>query len=624
MSELSFAKLCKISKALSIISLIGLSCSLAADDKPYSPYVDIEYPQVPLWGDTHLHTSLSADAVAFGTMSTAEEAYRLAKGEQVTNSKGLPIKLSRPLDFLVVADHAEAYGLIMEVIKGNEALLKDERVARWREMILSGQGGRAGKEMIQAQSTGNLPDVIRHSDAIVKGVWEKHIKTAEKHNIPGQFTAFLGFEWTSLVQGNNLHRVVVFKDGKDKAGQFIPLNSNVSGMDPQGLWDWMANYESTTDGDVLAIPHNGNLSNGMMFAMSQFDGSEMTEEYAAKRFQWEPIVEVTQIKGDSESHPFLSPNDEYADFYTWDAGNLSGSQAKEKEMLKGEYAREALKNGLVLEQRLGVNPFKFGMIGATDSHTGVPSAEEDNYYGKSAPFLPSKKRWIRTRLGGNLQSGWEYNASGLAAVWAKENTREAIFDAMLRKEVYATTGPRMTVRLFAGWDFTNDDLKQRDIAGIGYKKGVPMGGDINAAPKDKKPSFLISAAMDPKGATLDRVQVVKGWVDNEGQTHEKVFNVAWAGDRQLEDSGQLPSVGNTVDVATASWTNDIGAPELKTVWQDPSFDPDQQAFYYLRVLEIPTPRWTAYDAYRLGFDLPKEVPVTLQERAYSSPIWYTP
>jgi hypothetical protein len=399
---------------------------------------------------------------------------------------------------------------------------------------------------------------------------------------------------------------------------------------PVDLWNWMAGYEAKTGGRVLAIAHNGNLSNGLMFPTVEAFGRKLDRQYVETRARRERLYEVTQTKGTGEAHPLLSPNDEFAAFELWDKGNLDGSVVKTPGMLPAEYAREALKNGLVLEQKLGTNPYKFGMIGSSDAHNGLSAMDEDNFFGKTAPQEPSPERLTKTFIA-DLRSGvkimdWEVGASGYAAVWATENTRAAIFDAMERRETYATTGPRMVVRFFGGWDFTAADAGGRMPAAVGYSKGVPMGGDLNQAPAGRSPSFLVAALKDPYGANLDRIQVVKGWVDGKGGVNEKVYDVVWgdADRRKPGADGKLPPVGNTVDVAGATWTNTIGDPELITVWQDPDFDARQRAFYYVRVLEIPTPRWTAYDAKRFGVKPLPGTTLTLQERAYTAPIWYTP
>jgi hypothetical protein len=397
--------------------------------------------------------------------------------------------------------------------------------------------------------------------------------------------------------------------------------------DPLDLYEWLENYESSTGGTALALAHNGNLSNGIMFPVdAQYTGRKLDQQYVESRARWEPMYEITQIKGDGEAHPLLSPDDAFADYETWDLGNLDLSAVKTDDMLQYEYAREALKNGLLLEKRLGTNPYKFGLIGSTDSHTGLSTAEEENFFGKATNAEPSPKRMqhpFMSNENGSVE-GYMLVSSGYTAVWAQENTREEIWDAMQRKEVYGTTGPRILVRFFGGWDYTAQDLNSRQPAFRGYEKGVPMGGDLRARETDGPPTFMVYALRDVIGANLDRVQIVKGWLDADGKTHEKVYDVAWSTGRELDANGVLPPVGNTVDIAAANWSNTIGASELGTVWTDPDFDPAQGAFYYARVLEIPTPRWVVYDAFRYGIKIPEGAETTHQERAYTSPIWYTP
>jgi hypothetical protein len=598
--------------------------------RPYSPWAGRSFPTRPLFGDTHLHTSFSMDAGAFGARLGPRDAYRFAKGEEVTASSGQLAKLSRPLDFLVVTDHSDNMGFFPDLLAGKPELLADPLGRRWYDMMQSGKGADAAIEIITAFGSGKFKGPILYtpdSDAY-RSAWQETIDAAEEANDPGRFTAFIGYEWTSNTGGNNLHRNVIFRDNADLARQVVPYTTLPPGSDnPRDLWKWMAAYEDKTGGDVLAIAHNGNLSNGRMFPMIEPGTNKpIDREYAETRNKWERLYEATQIKGDGETHPFLSPNDEFANFERWDKGNLDLTVAKKPEMLEFEYARSALKNGLKLEQKLGVNPYKFGMVGSTDAHTGLTAVEEDNFFGKTASSEPSAERTSHPfiKRGDLVIMGWETTASGYAAVWATENTRAAIFDAMARRETYATTGSRMLVRLFGGFDFVAADANTRSPAIAGYTKGVPMGGDLGPAPDGKAPTFLVAALKDPIGANLDRYQVVKGWLDSAGEVHEQVYDAAWSGDRKPGADGKLPPVGNTVDVANATWTNTIGAPELVAVWTDPEFDPAQRAFYYGRVLEIPTPRWTAYDAKYFGITLPPEVPMMLQERAYTSPIWYSP
>jgi hypothetical protein len=593
----------------------------------YSPYSGRRFPTQVFWGDTHLHTSNSLDARAFGATLGPEEAYRFARGEEVMSSHGMRLKLSRPLDWLVIADHSDGMGAMNEIVAGNPQLLRDLTVKDWSERVNAGgeTALMATMDVITSFTSGQIPKVLLE-DKFAQSIWDRYLKTAEAFNEPGRFTAMIGYEWTSTEGGNNLHRNVLYRDGADLARRMLPYTTTES-FNPEDLWTWMDRFEAQTGGDVLALAHNGNLSNGIMFPVetNPETGRPLTGAYAETRAKWEPLYEATQIKGDSEAHPFLSPNDEFADYETWDKANL-GPVLKEDRMLQYEYAREALKNGLKLEATLGTNPYKFGMVGSTDSHTGLATAEEENFFGKHSGVEPSAERWehVVGDLGALKIIGWEMTASGYAGVWATENTREALFDAMERKEVYGTTGPRMIVRLFGGWDFAAEDARTRLPAEVGYTKGVPMGGDLAPRPDGKAPSFLVAAAKDPYSGNLDRIQIVKGWLDGTGQTHEKVFDVVWSGDRAPDANGLLPPVGDTVDVASATWTNTIGAPELITVWADPEFDPAQKAFYYARVIEIPTPRWTTYDAKRFAVQMSADVPMKTQERAYTSPIWYTP
>lgn len=596
------------------------------DKAGYSPYAGRNFSTNVYFGDTHLHTSLSGDAFGFGNKINDVDALRFARGDEIMSAGGLQVKLSRPLDFLVVADHAEAYGALIAVYAGYPEVMSSAKSKRWNAMM--NEGGKASfravMEMIQSLSDKSVPLELVDKK-FFRSVWEKHTAVADQYNEPGTFTSFQGYEWTSHPGGNNLHRVVIFRDKADKVNQILPFSA-MDSENPEDLWKWMEAYEEKTGGSILAIPHNGNLSSGTMFDVETFKGKRLSKAYAESRMRWEPLYEVTQIKGDAETHPFLSTDDEFADYETWDKGNLDLSVMKKDSMLVGEYARSGLKRGLKLEQKLGANPFKFGMIGSTDSHTSLATAAEENFFGKHSGKEPTAHRWNHPifDFNGVKIMGWQQAASGYAAVWAKENTREALFDAMQRKETYATTGSRMTVRFFGGWDFVANDAASRLPADVGYRKGVPMGGDLRQAPKGKAPSFLVAAVKDPQNGNLDRIQIVKGWLDAKGKTQEKVYDVVWSGDRKPGKDGKLPSVGNTVDVKNATWTNSIGTPELITVWADPDFNPKQSAFYYSRVIEIPTPRWTAYDAKRFNVEMDSKVPMSTQERAYTSPIWYTP
>jgi len=599
----------------------------------YSPYAGRNFPTAVFWGDTHVHTGMSMDAGAFGARLLPDDAHRFARGEELTSSTGLQVKLSRPLDFLVVADHSDNMGFFPNLVDGNPDYLADPTGKRWYGMIQEGgqTAVEVAVEVIQGLTQGTFPEALQSlpGTPAYRDAWQVAIDAAEEYNEPGVYTAFHGYEWTSTEGGINLHRVVIMRDDGNQAEMVLPATTvpPLGSPDPRYLWEWMQDYEDKTGGDILAIAHNGNMSNGAMFQLNEhFTGEAMDREYFEVRARWEPLYEITQIKGDGEAHPFLSPNDEFADYETWDQGNLDLSEFKTDDMLQYEYGREALKVGLQVEEEFGVNPYKFGFVGATDTHTGLATAQEDNFFGKHSGAEPNADRVNHpmAKVGDAEYTGWGMVASGLQGVWARENTREALFDAMERKETYATTGSRMMVRFFGGWEFTEDDADRRLPGDIGYLKGVPMGSDMPVRPSGADaPTFLVAALKDAYSGNLDRIQIVKGWLE-DGERMEQVYDVVWSGDRQPGSDGRLPLVGNTVDVPNATWTNSIGASELIGTWEDPDFDPNQRAVYYARVIEIPTPRWTAYEAARYGITLAPEIPTVHQERAYTSPIWYTP
>ncbi len=649
--RLMIEKLCKSFLAVVAITALTLPGVALAQDigspdpevikglypgKTYSPYAQRSFPSRVYWGETHLHTGVSLDAGLFGNILGHEDAYRFARGEEIKSSTGLPVKLARPLDWIVITDHSDMMGIAFDIQKGTPNILAVPKGKEWHEGFKKGgeAAGKAAFDLITHFAQMKIPEKLLEDyspgSKIYNGVWEDITKTADRFNDPGRFTALIGFEWTSVPKGNNLHRNVILRDDGGRARQVIPLTTMppLGSQDPLDLYKWLADYENKTGGQALALAHNGNLSNGWMFPMVEtYAGGKVDKNYVELRAMWEPLYEVTQIKGDGETHPYLSSTDEFADYETWDKGNLDLTVLKKPDMLNGEYAREALKNGLVLEKKLGTNPYKFGMVGATDSHTGLATAEEENFFGKSTSVEPSATRithpFIKSKLG--AIEGYEIVASGYQGVWANENTREAIFDAMERKETYATTGPRIPVRFFGGWEFTDDDLRSRAPAFHGYEKGVPMGGDLTKAPEGKAPTFMAYALRDPIGANLDRIQIIKGWLDKDGKTHERIYDVAVSDGRKIGPDGRCKTpVGNTVDLEAANWTNTIGASELAAVWTDPDFDPNEKAFYYARVIEIPTPRWVLYDKVRLGAEVPKGTKLIHQERAYTSPIWYTP
>jgi len=599
------------------------------------------------WGDTHLHTSYSPDAFLLrNATADPDTSYRWARGLPVVHPYNRArIQIGTPLDFLVVSDHAEFMGVIPALLQGNPLVADTETGKRYRKMFDEGRQVEVFTELIAQVNKIVPPDPDLYNDKINSEVWNSIMDAADRHNEPGVFTAFMGWEWSSTPNGNNLHRVVFMKEGKEKGSQFIPYNSLDSDK-PEDLWKWLESTSTATGANFIAIPHNSNISGGLMFSLTDSYGALITPDYAEARMKWEPLLEVTQIKGDSETHPDLSPQDEFADYETYEHliaaegaettsmfsdGFLASLNEGDREYVvmnqdilekRSNYARSGLIRGLVIQDRIGANPYKFGMIGSTDSHSGMASAEEDNFWGKMALDSTPETKSEEVIPG---TYGWDMGAAGLVAVWANENTRAELFDAMQRKEAYATTGPRIRLRFFGGWDYSPADLAHKDFAMRAYDKGVPMGGDLAERGKNEAPTFLVSALKDPVDANLDRIQIVKGWLDDEGMPQEKVYDVAWSDARSIAGDGKLEPVGNTVDPSTGNYTNSIGDPELSAVWIDPDFDADQAAMYYVRVIQIPTPRHTLLDAIALGINVSETgQPATIQERAYSSPIWYTP
>ena len=654
----------KIIKNLSAFIMVAgvFTCLAACEQKPAqdkrqtsaeTPHITNAYPQEVYWGDLHVHSRFSMDSFSFGNETLSpDDAFRFAKGEAIKAHNGEMAQLKKPLDFLLVSDHAEYLGVVASIVDRKNGIENTSLGKRWKAWLDSdnlpailnewvGMIDNAGTGFAHADADADndaednaedngvsLTTSVNDypSPAFFNSVWREMTAIAERHNAPGRFTAFTGYEWTSMVEGDNLHRVVLFRDGPEVTKNLVPTSS-IDSTDPEYLWARLAEYEQETGGQVMAIPHNGNVSEGRQFSDTRNSGAAFDQAYARTRIRWEPIVEITQVKGDSETHPVVSPEDEFADYESWDETDINSNPYPADQLEKiftGSYARPTLKAGLQHEAELGVNPFKFGMIGSTDSHTVMATADDDNFFGKFVDSEPSPER-LTNKMGGLLWNNRLLSASGYAAVWAEENTREALFDALKRKEVYASTGPRIVLRFFGGWDFETDDLNAADMAATGYAKGVSMGGDLSPNTAAGAPRFMITAAKDPDSANLDRLQVVKGWLQADGSVAEKVYDVRWSGEREIDPAtGKLPPVGNTVNIEQASYTNDIGSEALSAVWTDPAFDPTQRAFYYVRVLEIPTPRWTTYDAKRFGLALPDDVPATHQERAYSSPIWYTP
>jgi len=585
----------------------------------YSPYPQQHFPNKVYFGETHLHTSYSTDAGMIGNTLGPEDAFRIARGEPFVSSMGVPGQLSRPFDFVVVSDHSENLGLAPAVAASDPDLLAVPWGKELHDKVKAGKPMEAFDMFVEQIFKGEDPLV---GSELPRTYWHLETAAAEKYNEPGLFTALIGYEWSSAPGGANLHRNVIFRDGKDKADTIIPFSSYDS-VDPEDLWEFMDTYEKNTGGKMLAIAHNGNLSDGLMFDDVTLTTKEpLDRDYAERRMRWEPIYEVTQIKGDGETLPALSPSDEFADYYTWEPASFS-EKTTTPEMLPNEYA---------FEEEIGANPFKFGMIGSTDAHTSIPSTEEDSFFGKISAAEPSGsplryEELVNGRLSPDPETKtrlYESMAGGLTAIWSRENTREALWDAMARKEVYATTGTRLRVRVFGGWDLAAADMERSNFAEHGYDHGVPMGGDLAHAPDGKAPTMLVRVLRDPDGANLDRIQIIKGWLDKDGNTNERIYDVACADDRGVKDRRCESPVGNTVNVAEASYSNSIGDPFMAAAWTDPDFDAGQRAFYYVRVLEIPTPTWLAFDVKYFDIDLPDDAVMQGQERAYTSPIWYTP
>lgn len=596
------------------ISLLSIAAVNAADDQQGSSATKL------YWGDTHLHTSFSPDAYFLGNRNAdPHSAYRYAQGLPIVNAAtGARVQIDTPLDFLVIADHAEMMGVPYRLFKGDKDLAGTATGQRFIKMIKAGRGSEVFTEFLgNINAKRAVPEF--NSPKIRRSVWQETTSIADHYNRPGKFTAMVGWEWTSTPGGKNLHRVIFTPQSGKKASEFLPFSA-LEDDTPEGLWKWLEQTSKKQNTDFVSIPHNSNISGGLMFDQVDSQGRPITANYARTRMRWEPVAEATQIKGDSETHPVLSPKDEFSNFETY-RHLLSAKSVGPMPITEGDYIRSALKRGLSMEQEFGVNPYKFGLIGSSDAHTGQAGAEEDNFAGKVSIFGKPESHDQETTT--NVK-GWDFSASGLAAVWAKDNTREEIFKAFKRKEVYATTGSRIGLRMFGGWRFKRSDLQSKDLAVPGYAKGVPMGSDLASAPKGKAPSFLVQAVMDPKGALLDRVQMVKGYLDSNGKPQEKVFNLAVSSERKVKKDGSVAAVKNNVDVEKSSYMNSVGAKELSVMWKDPEFNASQRAFYYVRVLEIPTPRHTLYDAVAMKVKHPEDHATSIQERAYSSPIWYTP
>ena len=567
------------------------------------------------FGQTHSHTSWSMDAYIIGNHITGpEEAYKFSLGQPVKHPAGFEVKLRRPLDFHGVTDHSEYAGMIRLANDPSSAVSKMAIAQRLK--VRSPADVVPIFKWLAGSLAKNEPIKELLDPAVAGTVWKENIAIADKYYQPGKFTTFVAYEWTSAPNSRNMHRNVFFKDSQKVP--VVPFSA-IDSSYPNDLWNWM-DAQRKAGIELLAISHNANLSDGIMFPVEEdYKGRPIDAAWAQQRMTNEPLTEIKQIKGTSETHPALSPNDEFANYELMSfLLGVDNSTSR----VHGSYIREAYQNGLAMQQARGYNPYKMGVVGASDSHNTVVSYTASNFFGEHGGLDASPKE----RLAGKVEAGMSViktGTSGLGGVWAEANTREAIFSAMQRRETFGTSGVRIKVRLFGGWDFGSDLLKQKDWAKTGYAKGVPMGGDL-PAPTAKAPTFVVWAVKDPEEGNLDRIQIVKGWTKS-GQIFERVHDVAWSGNRRRDPAtGRVGPVGNTVDIKNASYTNTIGATELKAVWTDPEFDPSLDAFYYARVLQIPTPRWSTYDAKRLGVPHPSEVPATVQERAWSSPIWYTP
>jgi len=577
------------------------------------------------WGDTHTHSSYSFDAFLSKNISVdPDKAYKFAKGQPILHPlHRARVQLKRPLDFLVVADHAEGLGIMETLYYNREGFVEGKDVSTLRSAIDNDDATSFFKRILpQIFPSGNFGEVdpveLGDLKAVTEHAWHKIADAADRHYQPGIFTTFIGWEWSAYEQGGNLHRVVFSPMNAIQAKSFLPFGADKSN-NPKDLWQFLNGLYEDKGFDFISIPHNSNVSKNYMFPESISGSKTEVKNYSKLRQRWEPVVEITQFKGDSETHPALSPNDEFADFSPFPF-YISEVHPEPYVAKKGEYVRSALLSGLAIHNKVGSNPYQFGVIGSTDSHTGLSTAEETEFAGKMAmDGIPESKEVMFSEDSFN---GWDMSAAGMAAVWAENNDRESLFNAFQRREVYATTGPRISLRVFAGWDFTVNDLKDDDLSELGYSKGVPMGAVIRGDNIKKPLSLLITTDKDPLNANLDRVQVIKGWLDKEGNKHEKIFNVAWAGERTLDPKGKIMAIGNTVDMNTGKVENIIGAESFKTVWHDPEFNVKADAFYYIRVLQIPTIHHSYLDALALGKKEIEGQPKTIQERAYSSPIWY--
>ncbi len=573
----------------------------------------------PYFGQTHQHTGWSFDEAIYNVRLGPDNSFRHARGEKVMHPSGYEVQLELPLDFHVVSDHAEYLGVLVRMYDPDDPLSKNPMA---QQIVGSGDDVAASTKAFYGlvsqtiQTDGSTkPDPTLNTPELKRTIWDEYVAIVDSFNEPGEFTTLVGYEWSSQPNMSNLHRNVIFRSSENLPVPFSYFDS----QRPEDLWQWM-DEQRASGIELLAIPHNGNLSNGVMFAMEDSDGNSLTRAYAETRMRNEKLTEIVQTKGQSETHPLMAPNDEFAGFEIWTKPVAGPGTVK---VVETNYVRNAFANGLALEKELGVNPFRYGVVGGGDIHTSIVSHEEYAHTGEHNLKSGTPHERLLENLP-NEPSKIEQGTAGLSCVWAEENTRESIYDAMARQETWATSGSRITVRVFGGFGFGDMTPNDPEWVAVGYEQGVPMGGALAPSADGSAPSFMISALKGSNSGNLDRIQVVKGWADADGTTHDRIYHVVWSGDREIGADGKLLPVGNTVNIADASYTNTIGAAQLQTVWTDPDFDASVPAFYYLRVLEIPTPRWSTYDAKALGIDPPKDFPATIQERAWTSPIWYTP
>jgi hypothetical protein len=607
---------------LLVIASVGLSmlCSIGfAQDSVGEPGRDSRGTN-PLknvyFGEQHLHTANSPDAFVIGVRGTWEDAYNWAMGNEIKlSTSGDTIKKSTPYDFVGITDHAEYFGVMPSLINPDDPLYGTDLAKKLRDPNASPADPDSAINQILASLITSSPMQEFVTPKLLTSNWKRYVDTANKFNKPGVFTTLIAWEWTSIPNGRNMHRNVFFRDNGPEA-PFSAFDS----IYPQDLWTFQEIHRNLGH-DSIAITHNGNVSDGWMYSPNTFLGGPMDARHAARQQANEPLTEIIQTKGSSDTHPLLSPNDEFANFEPFPNMINVGQPSQ----VRYGYIRQGLVQGMILEQTLGSNPFKMGIVSGSDSHSAYSPNEEFNFHGTHGLLDDEPEKRLNPQVNASGDVPGVVGSAGATAVWAEENTREAIFDGMKRRETYGTSGPLIRLRFFGGWGYEDDLVSGDDFVANAYADGVPMGGDLPAKPhRANAPTFAVWALKDPESGNLDRIQIIKGFINKWGLPDEKIYDVALSDRREADADGKVPPVGNTVNVEEATYTNDIGDTQLSIVWTDPDFDPDEKALYYVRVLEIPTPRWSTYDAARNKLELPKDLPATIQERAWSSPIWYTP